>query len=142
MPEPGVSPWLLAQAAPDFLSNSIGGDAADLVFNIVKAVAVLIIGWIVATLVALTVGGLLKKVNIDNRLAGWVSGPSSKDSPDLPIEKWLSSGAFWVIMLFTILVFLDTLGLDSASAPLQGFLGEISTFAPRLLSAALLAAVA
>ena len=143
--EPMASPWLLAQAvpdaAPDFLNQFLGGDAADLVLNITKAVAVLIIGWIVATVVALTVGGLLKKVSIDNRLAGWVAG-QPKGSPDIPIEKWIGSGVFWVIMLFTILVFLDTLGLDSASAPLQGFLGEMSTFAPRFFSAALLAGVA
>ncbi|MGD1851628.1 MAG: mechanosensitive ion channel [Cyanophyceae cyanobacterium] len=143
---PGVAPGatsslLLAQAVPDFLTNAIGGEAATLVFNIVKAVAVLIIGWIVATFVALAVNGLLKKVSIDNRLAGWVAGKPG-DAPDLPVEKWISSAAFWGIMLFTILVFLDTLGLQSASAPLQNFLGEITTFAPRLLSAAVLAAVA
>jgi hypothetical protein len=33
-----------------------------------------LLGWIVATLVALAVKNLLKRTNFDNRIASWVTG--------------------------------------------------------------------
>ncbi|MBW4657807.1 MAG: mechanosensitive ion channel [Drouetiella hepatica Uher 2000/2452] len=109
--------------------------------SILGAIALLIIGWLVALVVASVVKGLLNRTSIDNRIANWMTGrPAGADSP--PIEKWLSLLVFWVIMAFAIVAFLNALNLTSVSAPLNSFLQQIFSYLPKLGSAALLLGVA
>jgi len=70
--------------------------------NLIWAVGILLLGLIVATLVSSVIGGLLKKTNIDNKMAAWVTGrPDSTESP--PVEKWVATAVFWIIFIFFIL---------------------------------------
>lgn len=109
--------------------------------SILGAIALLIIGWLVALVAASIVKGLLNRTSIDNRIANWMTGrPAGADSP--PIEKWLSLLVFWVIMAFAIVAFLNALNLTSVSAPLNSFLQQIFSYLPKLGSAALLLGVA
>jgi hypothetical protein len=134
----------LAQA-PDLLTQItqvVGPGVVDRVMSIIGAVAILILGWIIATIVATVIGQLLKRTEIDNQIAAWLLGRQRSTSSEIPIEKWLTAGVFWIVMVFAILAFLDALGLQQVSGPLQGFLAEISVYAPRILSAGILAGIA
>jgi Conserved TM helix len=91
--------------------------------NVIGAIALLLIGLIVAWILAWVVGRLLSKTSIDDRLMETVTGGNSLGgwSP----EKIVSTIVFWVVALFGVIGFLNSLGLTSASAPLQNMLSQI-----------------
>ncbi|MCU0523437.1 MAG: mechanosensitive ion channel [Elainella sp. Prado103] len=145
-PQPGLTvPLWLAQTNPvestvDSAGQLITRIAAYLP-NLLGALAILILGWIVAVIVAAAIQGLLKRTNFDNRIAGWMSGrPGAENS--IPIEKWIGTAVFWVIMAFVIIAFLNALQLSTVSAPLNAFLQQIFSFLPRIAGAALLLGIA
>lgn len=111
------------------------------VIDIVIALAVLIIGYIIALFAKALVKSLLKKTDVDNKIASWVSG--RRDPADtLPVEEWIGSAVFWLIFLFAIIAFLERLQLTAASTPLTSLLNQITEFIPRLLAAAALLGLA
>lgn len=102
--------------------------------NLIWAVGILLLGLIVATLVSSVIGGLLKKTNIDNKMAAWVTGrPDSIQSP--PVEKWVATAVFWIIFIFFLVAFFNRLNLTAVSQPLNTFLDQIAAFLPKLAGA-------
>lgn len=86
-------------------------------FNLVKALVILLIGWLIAGLVRSLVVKLLNQTSIDNRIASWISSGRGDTTSTLPIEKWIGEGVFWLIILFTIIAALNALQLTAVSAP-------------------------
>jgi hypothetical protein len=109
--------------------------------DIVIALAVLIVGYIVALFAKALVKSLLKKTDVDNKIASWVSGGRT-DADALPVENWIGNIVFWIIFLFAIIGFLERLQLSSASSPLTSLLNQITAFIPRVLAAAALLGIA
>lgn len=116
---------------PESLQTLLGEDVA----NIVKAIAILVVGWIVALIVKSVLTGLLKKTALDNKVATWVNGGSRNS--DLPIETWVANVAYWLIILFTVVAVLETLELEAVSTPLNDLLSQVTNFIPQLFGAAL-----
>ncbi|WP_416676671.1 mechanosensitive ion channel family protein [Egbenema bharatensis] len=85
--------------------------------------------------------GLLRRTDLDRRLAGWVTG-QPEEAAGWPVERWVAATVFWLIMAFVIIAFLNALNLQAVSAPLNSFLEQIFSFLPRLGAAALLLALA
>ena len=109
-----------------------------LVFQLVFAIAILVGGWVIAIFFASMTEKLLKQTNLDNKLANWLGGSSN----NLPIEKWASATVFWIILLFTLVAFFQYLKLDAVATPLNGLLGQITSFLPKLGGAAILVGIA
>jgi hypothetical protein len=109
--------------------------------NLLAALAILIVGWLIATIVASVIQGLLRRTDLDNRLAASITG-RPEDARNLAVEKWISAAIFWIIMAFVLVAFLNALNLQVVSAPLNGFLQQIFNYLPRLGGAALLLLVA
>ncbi|NJR52296.1 MAG: mechanosensitive ion channel [Leptolyngbyaceae cyanobacterium CSU_1_3] len=112
----------------------------NIVFQLLGALAILLIGWLVAVIVAGVVRSLLKKTDLDNRLAGWVSGGRTRNAVNT--EQLGATIAFWVVMILAIVASLNALNLTTVSQPLNDFLKQIFAFLPRLGSAAILIGVA
>ncbi|MBD2231866.1 mechanosensitive ion channel [Phormidium tenue] len=108
--------------------------------SLIGAIALLLLGWLVATVVAWLVRNLLQRTNLDDRIANWALGRPS-DQP-IPVEKWVSTLVYWVIFLFAIVASLNALNLAGVSAPLNNFLDQIFLYLPRIGGALLLGAVA
>ncbi|WOD38800.1 mechanosensitive ion channel [Nodosilinea sp. E11] len=108
--------------------------------SLIGAIALLLLGWIVATIVALVVRKLLQQTNLDNRLANWAMGREA-DRP-IAVEKWVSTLVYWVIFLFAIVASLNALNLGGVSAPLNNFLSQIFLYLPRIGGALLLLGIA
>lgn len=104
------------------------------IWDTVAAIVILVIGWIVAGIISRVIGGLFKKTNFDNKIAGWVTG-SPEQAQNLPVEKWLSSLVFWILMIFVLIAFFDKLNLTAVSQPLNAFLTEITSFLPNVAAA-------
>lgn len=135
---------ILAQSSPSLEANRAATEVQntaqnafaqviDLLPRLLGAVAILLIGWLIAYLAKKIVQGLLNRTNIDNRIASGLTGTDS-----LQVEKFLGSLVFWIVLLFTIGAVLDTLQLRVASQPLNSFLNQIGEFLPKLLGAAIL----
>jgi len=136
---PGAAALYSAQVPP---IPGTSPDVAPFLNGLVRGLVALLVGWLLAILVASVVRHLLSRLDVGRRLSGWLSGQSANDATLVPIENWAGAIAFWTIMLFAILVFLDAVGLQAASTPLQRFLGEILGYAPRIFSALILTALA
>jgi hypothetical protein len=134
--QPDFPNWL-AQIAPNQYFSNIGA----YIPNILGAIAILIIGWLIAIVVAAATQGLLKRTDIDNRIANWVTGRQDGETP-IQVEKWIATAIFWIIMAFVLVAFLNALQLQAVSAPLNSFLQQIFNYLPRLGAAALLLLVA
>ena len=119
--------------------NDMFATAWSFLPQLAAAAAILVGGWIVARVLSAVVTGGLKRTELDNRLAGWLGGGGDDG---LPIERMLGRAVFYLVMLFVLVAFFQTLGLALITEPLNALLTEISRFAPRVLAAAGLLVVA
>ena len=110
--------------------------------NLLSALGILIIGWIVARLIAWGVFRLMKRTNLDNRLAGAIAEEDEKETPRINIERWVSNGVFYLLMLFVLIAFFQTLQLTAVSGPLSALLDQFLAFAPQIIGALLILLVA
>jgi Conserved TM helix len=109
--------------------------------NLLAAIAILVVGWIVASIAAAITKGVLSRTNIDNRIAAWITGRS--DGAEAPeVENWVSGAVYWIILIFTIVAFLQALQLTAVSAPLNNLLTQVLEFIPRLAGAGILLGIA
>ena len=122
------------------LFNEISSMIGMYIPNILGALAILIIGWIVASLVALGIKELLKRTSIDNKLAAKLTGDESEKP--FEIEKWISKGIFWLIMAFVLVAFFEALNLTIITEPLNKLLSRIFSYAPQILGAGILFIIA
>ncbi|MFN4279000.1 mechanosensitive ion channel [Thermosynechococcus sp.] len=142
--------WFLAQLTPDSLpmgepiQEGIGLDLNNLkglLVQVVTAVALLILGWIVALILAKVTQTLLKRLQFDARLAQFF-GNDNEAVHRISITRIVSGIVFWVIFLVAVVMFLDALRLTTASQPLNTFLNQVFSFLPKLGAAIILGAVA
>ncbi|MGD1944353.1 MAG: mechanosensitive ion channel [Leptolyngbyaceae cyanobacterium] len=120
----------------EVMSRSLGAFLPSLIW----AIVILIAGWIVATVAASLVKNVLQRTTLDDRLTNMVMGQSG--DRDVPIEQWVATAVYWLIMIFTLVAFLNALNLEVVSEPLNEFLQEIFQYLPRIGGAVLLLAVA
>ena len=118
------------------MSRTLGAFLPSLIW----AIVILIAGWIVATVAASLIKNLLLRTTLDDRLTNMVMGQST--DRDVPIEQWVATAVYWIIMIFTLVAFLNALNLEVVSEPLNEFLQEIFQYLPRIGGALLLLAVA
>lgn len=132
---------VLAQSPTDALSNFFTQTVGQDIWSVIKAILILVVGWIIASIVRGVVQKLLNQTDVDNKIAAWVTGNRS-DQQSIPIEKWVANIAFWLVILFAIIATLNSLQLDAVSAPLNSLLNQITSFIPQIAGAALLLGLA
>jgi hypothetical protein len=130
-----LGPMLQFSNFPNPLRNLTEQFNPNQVTDLALAVAILIIGYLMALLAEFLTKKLLHATQLDNRLASWILG-SSPDTKTPPIERWVSGGVFWVVMIFVLVGFLDKLKLTTASQPLMMLLNQITVYIPKILGAA------
>ncbi len=117
-------------------TNMMGAD----IWNVGKALGILIIGWIVAHILAAIVRGALRKTSVDNKIAAWFAGDERLENIDL--EAAIAKVVYYVAMLFVLVAVFEALELSVVTEPLRALLGQVMEYAPRLFSAAVLIGVA
>ncbi len=108
--------------------------------NLLAALAILVIGWLVALAVGAVVRGALHRTSLDNRVAGWLIGDSG--AGEVPVERYVGKAFYYVIMVFVLVAFFQALKLTIITEPLNALLNQLTAFAPRLVGAGLLLAIA
>ncbi|MEA3439189.1 MAG: mechanosensitive ion channel, partial [Chloroflexota bacterium] len=124
----------------DFLDNLIEPLGIGLL-NLLIALLILIVGYIAARIVASITRRLLKKTNLDNRLADSLSEP---DKPrKFVVEDVIAKIVFWIIMLFVLAAFFSRLNLQGLATPIDAFLHDFTVeYLPRVAAAAIILIVA
>ncbi|MEN9566954.1 MAG: hypothetical protein RLZZ69_2150 [Cyanobacteriota bacterium] len=136
-----LDPLLFAQSRQfDQIISPLGINLGESVLGLLKAIVIFIVGWIIATVVKGIIKKILNSTNIDNRIAAAVTGQRGGES--FPIESWIATLVFWIIMLFVIIAALNALQLQAVSTPLNTLLDQITGFIPKLLGAAILLGIA
>lgn len=120
--------------------QQIGQDIVTYLPTLLTALAILVIGWLIALAIAAVVRGALRRIDLDNRIARRVAG----EEPGRPIQvtRLASQVVFWVIMLLVLVAFFQVLGLTSIIQPLNQFLNQIFLALPSLIGAAALIVIA
>ncbi len=117
----------LGETLQETLGSSLPG--------ILGALAILIIGWFVATLVRAGVRKGLGLVQLNNRLR-------NTTGTQMDVEGGAASALFYLVLLFVLVAFFNALNLELVSGPLRGFLDQVLAFAPKLVAGGVLLLVA
>ena len=104
--------------------------------NLLAGLGILLIGWIIARIVKGLVFRLMKRINLDKHLAG--TSVEGEEPTRLNLEKWVSIAAFYLIMLFVLVAFFQTVQLPAVATPLNAMLEQIALAAPQLVGALLI----
>ncbi|OTG63051.1 hypothetical protein B9T29_05040 [Acinetobacter sp. ANC 3903] len=95
---------------------------------ILAAVAILLIGWILALIIAAGIKKVLEKLETNRRLSGATGHHSN-------VENIVSRIVFWVVMIIAIIGALNVLNLTGVSGPFSNMLQNILVFIPQLIAA-------
>lgn len=113
------------------LQGTLGSQAPQLLY----ALALLFVGWLVAVVARAGVVKGLATLGLNRRLS------QAADSA-VDVEKGVGLGVFWLIILFTLVAVFNTLNLTLVSGPLSSLLQELIDYAPNLLAGGALAFLA
>ncbi len=110
------------------------------VLRILIAIFVLFAGWLAARIGAWAVKKGLEKTTIDNRIAKWALGDEKGEG--FEVEAWVGKVVYYILLLFALVLFFNTLQLTFVSEPLVTLLNKVTGYVPQVLGAALLIALA
>ena len=114
--------------------NSISAPFANMVNqvltfipNLIAAIAVGVIGWVIATVVRTAINAALAKTSMDERL--------SAKAGVKPMSSTIADMVYWFILLVVLTMVLGQLELDGLFAPLTNMVDKIFSFIPNILIA-------
>lgn len=103
--------------------------------NVLTTLVILIVGWLIAVFVRAAFRKLLGTFNINQQL-------TKSTSRNLDLERGIASGAYWVVIFFTLVAVFNHLNLPGVSEPINALITQVFEFLPKLISAGLLGLVA
>ena len=106
---------------------------------IVAALAILLIGWIIAKILAAITARLLRWAKLDQRLAKGMEGTGEQPAS---VENLITKIVFYVIMFIAILGALNALGMTQITALFNDMFTTVFVYLPRVLYALVLAIIA
>ncbi|WP_448760747.1 mechanosensitive ion channel [Acinetobacter tandoii] len=104
----------------------------DQLHPILSAVAILLIGWVIALVIAAAVKKVLSKLGTNQKLSGATGHRSN-------IENIVSRIVFWIVLLIAVIGALNVLNLTSVSGLFSNMIQQFLLFIPQLLAAAAVA---
>lgn len=101
--------------------------------NLAGALLALVIGVILAYVIAAVARRIFASTQLDERVARIVQGETQAATFDS--AKWLSRVVFWLVIGLAILAFFSALGFTPVTVPIQNALGIALGFLPNLFAA-------
>ena len=95
--------------------------------NLIGAIALGVIGWVVATVARTAINAALAKTSMDERL--------SAKAGVKPMSSTIADMVYWFILLVVLTMVLGQLELDGLFAPLTNMVDKIFSFIPNILIA-------
>ncbi len=109
------------------LSAKMGGVFA----NIMGALLFLIIGLFLAKIVRNVVRKLMAKTNMDERLG-------QRLKIDFRIDEFVARMVYYLIVVYTLLIVLGMMGLNTVLAPIENMMSEFLSYLPNLIGAGII----
>ena len=104
--------------------------------NLVGALAVLIVGWLVALIVSSIIGKALHSTGIDEKIARKIVGEEKTQA--MQPHRWISKIIYYVLLFFVFVAFFQVLGLTLVADPLNRLLNIVFSYIPKLFAALVL----
>ena len=121
----------------DFLRSTLGAS----VLNIIIALIIIFVGYLVSRLAAALIRRLLGRVDVDNRIAKRLSDDFGL--PEVDLEKLAGSVVFWLLIIITLYLAIQQLNVAGVTAVFNPLLTQITTdYIPGLVGAIVLAVIA
>jgi hypothetical protein len=111
-------------------------DLGPYLINIGIAVAVLVVGWLLAVVARAITRWALRRTGLDRRLSSMTGSPGEDGAVNL--TSWISRAVYYLILLLVLVVVLQRLQLTIAAESIQVFLEEIFRFLPSVFWAGVL----
>lgn len=99
--------------------------------KIVGALAILIVGWLVAVLIRAAIRKTLSVLKLNNRI-------SKSAQVTMNLESCIASAVYWVILLIALIAVFNTLDLALVSKPLDALVTQVFQYVPRLVAGGVL----
>jgi hypothetical protein len=103
------------------------GQVLSFIPNLIAAIAVGVIGWVIATIARTAINTALSKTTMDERL--------SAQAGVKPLSSTIADMVYWFILLIVLTMVLGQLELDGLFAPLTNMVDKIFSFIPNILIA-------
>lgn len=118
------------------LIDSVGNNLLQLL----AAFGVLILGWLIALMISAGIRAALKRIGVNDRFMKL--GVEESKEKALDLEKWVSKGIYYVLMILVLVGFFQLLGLTIITEPLNKLLNRVLQYVPSLAGGAVLLVVA
>jgi len=119
----------------DFLNDafaSLSGKVGNILPGVLGALAVLIIGLFLAGVIKRLVRGMLGRTSIDERIG-------EKMGTNFDIAGMLSKLAYYLVVIYTLIMVLDMMGVRGVLEPLENMLNQFLGFIPNMIAAGIIA---
>jgi hypothetical protein len=103
--------------------------------SIVGALVILAVGWLLAVVVRAGLRRGLAATHLNRHV-------HTSGGRQLDVEKWIAVGAFWLILLITLVVVFNALNLQVVSGPFANMVGRILAYLPSLIAGEVLVLIA
>lgn len=113
------------------LQSSLGG----VLPNMLAALGILVVGWLVAVVVRAAIRKSLSFMKINARI-------QESTSSSMDIESGIASGVYYLVMLMVLIGFFSSLELEIVSGPLEGLASTFFEFVPKLVAGGVLILIA
>src|SRR5262245_65806101 len=92
--------------------------------NIIAAILILIVGWIIAAIVAAVIRNLLNRFHLDERVGSAMTDTGERRT-DIRASHWIATAVFWVIMLFAFVGGFQAVNLTLVTASSNALLTDL-----------------
>lgn len=117
------------------VATAIWDKMATFFLNLAMVFAIIIIGWIIAVIAGRIVQKILKAINVDSLLAtGGLKERFEKSGIKISLVKVGEDAAKWIIILLSITIATESVGLNQVS----NFLNNILNYIPNIIIAVII----
>jgi hypothetical protein len=117
------------------LLESMQSTLGEYLPSVLGALAILVIGWLVAFVLRAALRKSLGFIKLNERTR-------SVTASEADVERGVAKAGFYVVLLLTLIGFFNALNLTLVSQPLQSLVDQLFAYAPRLAAGGLVALVA
>ena len=113
----------------DFINNlmpSLSTRFGNVLPKIIGALLVILIGFFIARLIKKLVERILRGTSIDEKIA-------AKLHTSFRVDQFVAKLAYYLIVIYTLIISLNMLGVDGVLDPLQDMLNKFTGFIPNIL---------
>ena len=110
------------------LFSSLSAQFGSVLPGLLGAIVVLILGFFVAGIIRRIVEKLMKKTSIDEKIG-------QKLNTGINIGKFVAKLAYYLVVIYTLLIALNILGVQSVLEPLQDMMSKFVGYLPNIVGA-------